>query len=460
MGQLARAARRRQSELELERLADDVQAWLEHRRARDRRSQYETQLNAIESLVDGAVTGLRRILMAIDVERPALDVYGECRAFDLRVAWLRRVWQFFREKFDQRDDPALQALLTAADEVVWSCYRQVVERATVAGINVLGPAPLPYIEPYYSPEAFPAELIPAGLKTEIDIEFAREHLNRLPIPVVRLQPACVSAPWWLVYLGHEVGHQVQYSLLDEMRLVGAFRLLVEETVTAAGAAKADAEVWGRWSREIFADICSVLFMGQWALWAMVELELQAATIMTRRRSAYPAPAVRLLLLRETATALELEGQEPLRDLDLDDLIAQDPVTLADAALVPQVVAAALGFRGGADRTLKQLTGFAAGDFNGKGDVELWSGRLRGEGEPVPEGSLRLPRLLASAGLAAWAQIDGDPHGKGRELLATRLVDLVARSGPEGTREGRETGADPQQLGEELAELLGNWEPET
>jgi hypothetical protein len=32
------------------------------------------------------------------------------------------VWDYFREKLDQRDDANLKPTLEAADEVLWSCY--------------------------------------------------------------------------------------------------------------------------------------------------------------------------------------------------------------------------------------------------------------------------------------------------------------------------------------------------
>lgn len=452
---LSTTARRRQSGAELNRLDADVRGWLEHRRRHDPREQYASQLRAVETFVDGAVVGLRRGLDRIDLTRPAADVYGECRAFDLRVAWLRRVWEYFREKFDQRDVDELKDVLAAADEVVWSCYRQVVDRAQLAGLPMDGPAPLPFIEPYYSPEAFPAELVPSALWAEVDPEFAREHLNRLPIPVVRLHPACVRSPWWLIYLGHEVGHHVQYALLQRMRLVAEFRTLVVDAVHAAGASEADGKVWGRWSPEIFADICSVLFMGQWALGAMVELELQGAAAMAQRRTAYPAPAVRLLILRDVTIALGLDAGEPLGDVDLSALISPDETAAADAALVPAVVGAALAMKVDDSRTLKDLTGFMTSDYDGEGEFDRWSERLR-SAQAAPDKSLRMPRVLASAGLAAWARADGD--GSDLPTLASCLTTVVTGCGPEDTRAGETSETDATALGGEFADLLSAWGP--
>ena len=426
----AGASRRRESELGLERLRGDVAGWLRRRRNADPRSQYASQLQAIESFVDGALDELSTGLCGVNASGRLIEVYSQCRTFDQRVVWLRRVWQFFKDKFDQRDDPELAPVLAAADEVVWSCYRQVVDRAQLAGLVVEGPPPLPYIEPYLSPEAFPAELVPAGLKTEIDLEFAREHLNRLPVPVVRLQESCVSAPWWLVYIGHEVGHHVQYGLLADMGLVAAFRTAVETAVIGAGGSPEDAERWGRWSREVFADVCSVLFMGPWAVWAIAELELGRADVMLRRRGTYPAPAVRLLLLTQVADRLGLDARPGLRGLDLVALLAQDPAAGADAGFVAAVIDSALAAQAGLPRTLVQLTGFGPGQFGPDGVVAQWRAVLGAPGDPLAERSLAMARVLTCASLAAWADVGSPPEN--RDAFASRVVELIRGSGPEGS----------------------------
>ena len=179
-------------------------------------------------------------LGSLDLALSEGAIYEACRTCDLRLLWLRRVWDFFREKFDQRDGD-LADTLRAADEIVWSCYRQVFDRAKqIAPQLTAGPAPLPFIEPRYSPSTFPADLVPAGLQSEIDKPFLREHLNRLPVPVVRLQPACVSGPWWLVYAAHEVGHNVHYDLLPEQAMVGQYQELVGNAVRTDGGDAADA----------------------------------------------------------------------------------------------------------------------------------------------------------------------------------------------------------------------------
>jgi len=257
----ANRARREQTASELGRLEREVAAWVDHRRVEDEQQQYWTQLGAVETLVSGAATALATGIDDLDLSLPREQLYGECRLYDLRVVWLRRVWEFFSEKFDQRDDPALGPVLRAADEVVWSCFREVFRRAERDFPTAPGPAPLPFVDARYSPEAFPADLVPGDLKSDVDLGFLADHLRRLPIPVVRVQPACVTSPWWLVFLAHEVGHHVQYGLLDGMQLVERFRSRIEQAVLDARGDEADAARWGRWSRELFADAFSVVAVG-------------------------------------------------------------------------------------------------------------------------------------------------------------------------------------------------------
>jgi hypothetical protein len=422
------------SRVELKRLQDEHRSWQRHRRAAVRAKQYETQLNAIGELVRQGVEKLAEGLNAVDLSLPDNSIYETCRTFDLRLLWLRRVWHFFREKFDQRDGEFADTL-RAADDVVWSCYQQVLENARSLGVPRKGGAsPLPFIEARYSPSTFPADLVPSGLQSEIDKPFLREHLNRLPVPVVRLQPDCVSGPWWLVYAAHEVGHNVQYDLLKRQALVEGYRKLVAETIGGLSQDPKDAERWGNWSREIFADIFSVLMMGTWAVWAMVELELQGDIAMGERREQYPSGAVRLALLATTATAVGLDVRPALRGLDPAQIAAGSVGGRQDLAFVNAVVAASLRPIYPLKFTLVQVCGFKATEFQGgeQGNpprVEALRTVLADGQEPALSRSLEGPRLAAAAALAAWAEKMASDDEQFRTGLRERTLKLIATSAP-------------------------------
>jgi hypothetical protein len=374
----ANRARRELTEAELTQLTGEFQAWLERRRNRDEQGQHATQLDAVEALMSTGADSLRKAVREIDLAQPTGDLFESCRLFDLRVLWLRRVWQFFREKFDQRDDARLQPVLKAADEVVWSCHQQLYRQAEAWAPQLKpGPAPLPYLEPFYAPEAFPAELVPPGLKSEVDVGFLREHLNKLPIPVVRLHPGSVIAPWWLVYIGHEVGHHIQYGVLPEMGLVRGFRETAAETVLRHGGSDKDATRWDNWSVEVFADVFALLVLGPWFLWAMVELELQPTQSMFARRAAYPSPAVRLRLLATAATRLGLDGEAALRGLVPSSQEGPDGEVAIDLAAARQVVDAVLEVLPGLPTTLVDLCSFRTRDHQPGGLVDAWRDHLTG-----------------------------------------------------------------------------------
>jgi hypothetical protein len=463
-------ARRAQTELEVTRLLDDLQRWLAHRRDKDTRGQHRTQLAAVESLVKSAGAALGKDIQDnIDPGLPRSDVYDACRLADLRIIWLRRVWQFFREKFDQRDNPEMEQVLRAADEVVWSCYRQVFDQGEILGLGLRqGPAPLPFVEARYSPEAFPVELVPANLRGEVDSTFLGDYLNELPVPVVRLPPACVYSPWWLIYLGHEVGHHIQYDLLDDGKLVVKFREQVEDLVHSQTRDAAAAEQWGRWSREIFADAFSLVAMGQWALWAMVELELSTEPAMSAARADYPSDmyppaAVRLKLLESMAAKLNLNTAGMLQGLDLQGMAAERVELKAQFDLVTDVAGLALSTPlPGLQLNLPELYGFDPTLYapGVAGKVSVWSSELEQGQVPTPQTDLLGARLAASAATSAWSRLRSPLEAVANEQsrmqqrsdLVKRVRDLISKSNEPGSR--TKFGPDPVPgLGAGLAAKL-------
>lgn len=436
------AARIARSKVELERLRAEHTAWLDRRCGQPDAERYKTQLTAVAALIKNGVDQLAAGLGSLD---PALSegaIYEACRTSDLRLLWLRRVWDFFREKFDQRDGD-LADTLRAADEIVWSCYRQVFDRAKqIAPQLTGGPAPLPFIEARYAPSTFPADLVPAGLQSEIDKPFLREHLNRLPVPVVRLQPACVSGPWWLVYAAHEVGHNVQYDLLADQAMVGEYQELVGTAVRADGGDATDAARWRRWSREIFADIYSVFMTGPWAIWAMADLELQSDSAMLQRRVLYPSAVVRLALLAATAAALGLDTRSAMRGINPRQIATRSAEVSRDMAFVDPVVRASLGPLPCTEVTLARLCHFRVADFQPTGNgqrarVDDLRGELTGTADLTRTadggGSLDGPRLAVSASLATWSAVMTTADDAERTRLAARSRSLIRSSGPPGTR---------------------------
>jgi hypothetical protein len=386
---LVNQVRIEQTRLELDHLALESDNWVAARQKRDRSQQYHSALANLKILMTDCLQRLKEELDGIADDGGTTDVYSACRKLDTSLILVRRVWTFFRTKFEQRDDPVLGPALAAADEVVWSCYADAFQNAG----QPRQAAPLPYIEPAYSPQAVPRADPPSDLRG--DSALLQEFLQTLPIPVVSLPPTCVRSPWWLVYLGHEVGHHIQYDLLPQAQLVGEFGQLLASAFPDDEEAAAR---WESWGREIFADLYSVCLMGPRAVWAMAALELAGERdLMVSRigKATYPPAVVRLGLLAAAADALEVDGAAELSALGIDPqkVVTGQPLiekgrdlralAWADLAHVPRVMKVLTDHPGhGGLAWFKKISGWTGKpDFGNGGTVDTWGGVLRKEKKP-------------------------------------------------------------------------------
>ncbi|MGO9470180.1 MAG: hypothetical protein ACLQIB_05770 [Isosphaeraceae bacterium] len=451
-------ARKEEVATELTLLRQEFAAWKARLSAGPEAGFHQTQLARLDQVLQGAIKNIESALDNVVLSDPPDAVYAELQLYDIRVVWLRRIWQYYREKFEQRSDPELKDLLAAADEVVWSCYAPVFQGRPKLPNR---PAPLAYVESYYSPAALPVDMVPAILADpEVGEKFLKKMLDCLPIPVVRLPPVCARAPWWLTYLAHEVGHHVQFNLVVNRGMVNEFETLIESVAKEHGHA-ADAAEWKRWSVEIFADVFSVVAIGPWAIWAILEFEFNRPEQMVRRKTYYPAPAVRLRLMEQAARSapLGLDPGEALRGLRLDDLAAANKIVAWDFELVPHVVKAALGALPGLGLTLPKLCGFRRSEFvagpGKKAIVTTQAESLLGSSVLIPDTDLRAARLAATGALAAWSKvmrISGDKERAARRTaLAARALELIKKSQKPGVRAA--TVEQAEQGGESLAQVL-------
>jgi hypothetical protein len=303
-------------------------------------------------------------------------------------------------------------------------------------------------EPYYSPEAFPSDLVPSSLKdTSLGGSFLRDYLNQLPVSVVRLPPASIQAPWWLVYLGHEIGHHVQHDL----KLIKPFREQIEGIVDEQDGSEDDKRSWGNWSKEIFADIIAVHLMGPWSVRAMAELELNRPEVMLTRRDFYPSPVVRLKLLAECANKLGLNGDEMLQGLDPSALAVGHTEATHDLNLVSFIVQIVAGNLPGLDISWQNLTGFDKKLFQ---QVEEWAEAfLDPKNLPPITRELYAARLMSSALLAAWSMTLEEEQHEQRAELARNALSIIAESRDETRRAAEEPVENSAEIGMELADML-------
>jgi hypothetical protein len=450
-GDLIRQVRIEQSCRRLDQLRAAVDEYIGQRHQEDVTGQYATQLDVLRAAVVGPLAELRTIVGGLSAVPDTGRVYAACRSCDTRGELVRRVFSYYQGKLDQRHDKSLEPVLRAADEVVWSCWAEPFRNAIYRDPAVtMRPAPLPYIESQYAPTAVPRDDPPADLMAERDDSVLVRYLERLPIPLIALPAVCAEDPWWLVYVGHEVGHHLQHDLADDWALVRAFGSLTEAAGRAAG--EADPARWRTWSTEIFADICSVHTMGRAAVYGIVQLELDDPDKMLRGKAKYPPPLVRLGIMAAVASRLGLDVTAALEPTGLDR--ATPPYAAVITALADAALADPLGGRG----PFRSLLGWNPGAFAPGGTV--WSLRdgLRNRIPLRVKPGIRTARLLTSAAVAAWEEVASIPDPAQREdsrgELASRFLPAVMDGREEGTRAAAgPAAADTAALSDDLTRLL-------
>jgi hypothetical protein len=445
-----------------------IEQWLAGLRAADTDAEgryvgrHRTQVEALESMLTAAAGALRAgagaLLSGPGASCEVGALYDSCRDYDEAAVWLERLWGFFRDKLDQRNDPVVGCLLKGADEIVWSCYHEVMDGAQRRRRRpVHGPAPLPFLAPEYSPAAIESDrplppgltlsVAPPGWDQEID-----DLVRALPMGLLRLPPWCVTAPWWLVYIAHEVGHHVAADL--------SLHEHVRDSIVAAVTAlePAEASRWKAWADELFADFFSVLMVGPWAAWSVLEVERSTPANMLQPRRAYPAPLVRVAFLAAAARALEVEGEAVPAGFEVTSLTEAYPTLRAHLMAIDAVIAALRKDLPNGLGRLEELCRFDAREF--KQSVKFWQARLQRRDLPSTVPTIHTGRHVAAAAVAAYADVVklADPEKRVKEAcgLAEITVKALQASAMPGTRGGElPAGALPGQ-GAALAARLIAW----
>lgn len=457
--------RRERMDADLAYLAEAIKEWIQLQRDSDFKAgvyigKHKTQIEAIESVLLGSLEVLQTQLTAIVANVSELgQFFEECRHLEQSILWLQRLWEWFQDKFKQRhESERYKELLSAADEIVWSCYRQTFlnKRAEEAGFKQ-GPTPLAVIESHFSPAAVHSDkpltgsLMPARSGLNGDLT---EFIQGMPLSYLRLPPWCINSPWWLVFVAHEVGHLIQH----ELKLVRHYREGLEQAARNNGLPEADIQRWGQWGKEIFADVFSVIMLGPCTLWAVIEFEWSTNEQMKKRKTKYPAPLIRIALMAGLIEKLALPVKEALRGFGLEDRDKNHPVMNRDLSVVSDAVdffMAPLPHNLGA---LHTLCAFDAGPFLPNQEVDIWASNLQGNGTLLPAKNLRSTRTVMSASVHAWSDLikknlDPKERRQAAEHLAGRTIDALKLSAEPGTRsEHAPSGAMPEGA-KELARLI-------
>lgn len=437
--------RRWQTLREADRLAKDVDCWLTRRKndtdVSGHLGRYDTQLAVISREVLDAVARVRSLAEGDSGDpRPRAELCTEYNLHDQRLVWVRRAWSYFREKLDQRDDETLKPVLEAADEVSWSTYSSffgVVNRTTL-------PAPIPYIENDYVPSALRTGQRhvlmrqPGAAKGALEKYFAS-----LPVPLLRLPPSVVTAPWSLALICHEIGHLLQEHVAPQFAFFTEFAELLSSIVEDAGGCSDDRARWSAWSQETFADLSLVSAAGPWAVWVIAPWVLAGEATMREPVENYPPPLTRLILLDAFSREAGLTASDNvLGRLSIDREVVPAPFAVDVAKIAHRTFTI-----NGVSKTLPNFFGAAPLAFADAGRVHQWSEALLSAVPPLPHNDGIAARDAAVAGVRAHFRALAS--GADLDTLATRVVALIRESYREGKRAGTGVVTPRESLHETL-----------
>jgi hypothetical protein len=160
------------------------------------------------------------------------------------------IWDFFRDRLEQRLIPRYRDPLLMADLISHDCYTTIVDRAKALDIVLeqgFREHPLIGLYTRLSPSTWSRHRRPPALQN-----------HRLPIPVIDLPWDHMVNPWELLTIAHEVGHDVDQDLgqlTNYLRRAIHASLKEEQTLTSRIIQ------WEAWTSEILADVIGILLTG-------------------------------------------------------------------------------------------------------------------------------------------------------------------------------------------------------
>lgn len=222
---------------------------------------------------------------------PTARVLADIALVERELDRARRAFGLFFEIFGQRGS-AFAPSLDAYDAIAADCYTAVHQAAPRL---FRGPLlkPVCYMEHGYSPATMRRGVVLSRLLGEPN-----------PFPIIRI-PWDRDNPWQAVFL-HEVAHNLQADLgiWQENRQAVLKRVL--RGTTDPGLTR----IYGRWHKEIFADLAALLLGGPAAAWGMAIFLANppTRTLTYRPGGAHPTAYLRVLILAEMLRRMRFEKE--------------------------------------------------------------------------------------------------------------------------------------------------------
>jgi hypothetical protein len=202
-----------------------------------------------------------------------------------------KVWDFYLELFGQRQTRYADWLLSC-DRIALDCYQYTYLGIGLAK-SVPAPPPFSYMRTGFSPATF-----------RRDIPLERLGSLHNPFPLIQLPYHRLMNPWTLGAVLHEVSHNLQNDLALDKVVPRA----IEQRLLAAGMPAAVAATWKRWNRELFADVCGLLFGGPSIVASLMDVVGRARdnTLTFTAGAPHPTPFLRTLIRCELLRRMGFE----------------------------------------------------------------------------------------------------------------------------------------------------------
>ena len=307
---LIELANRKRLELEqkMSALENEFESWYEKSAKPDSKfAKHHTQIRAVRAMLEPRHQEIRDELNA-NLPENETDVFlGSCANNEKLILSEHRIWNYFRNKFIQRNEDTFDIYLKAADEFAWECYRPIQETVypDPATAERKEP-PLVFFNGGASPfsvsrdRSFEPEAVVGG-----GISLDPDTVGKLPIPVIGIPWDQVNHLPEILVIGHEVGHIVQ----NDFGLTPELELHLAEAIAKSGAGSR-ADAWKSWLGEIFADLYGCLAAGAAFAGTLIDFVINDTRSIYRevRRSPdwgkYPTTYLRIQLV---LSALEYLG---------------------------------------------------------------------------------------------------------------------------------------------------------
>lgn len=281
------------------------------------------RLNKIDRETQRRIQRLQATWETAPLQRVLIDM----ALVEREVDRARRAFGLFFEVFGQRGTTFAPAL-AAHDAIAVDCYQAIRQ---VDPQIFRGPMlkPVCYMEHGFSP---------ATMRRGVTLNRLLGEPN--PFPIIRI-PWDRDNPWQAVFL-HEVAHNLQADLgiWQENR-----QAVLRRTLQSSGD-PAITRIYGRWHKEIFADLAAILLGGPASAWGMATFLAHPAprTLTFRPGGAHPTAYLRILILAEMLRRIGFEREGDRLGQTWQQLYSPQQVNRIPARLlltsdqvIPQVV---------------------------------------------------------------------------------------------------------------------------